>query len=523
MKPYPYYEHERVPTIRALVDTCAALWQSRTAIAYEKRKEIKQVSFLSLQQQVDSIARWLYKHHLHTQHIAILGENSYLWILSYLSVTSSGHVAVPLDKELPAEALSQLVADSDCSIVIFSEEYRDVAEGMSRPGLTMYSMAQLEQLAAEGASIQEAPPMPEENQLASIVFTSGTTGRSKGVMLTHGNLCADIHGSCSNARLGGTGLLVLPLHHTFGLVGGVLAVMMQGYTVYINRSLKRIADDMRKCQPQHMLVVPLMAEQFLRSIWANAQKQKKDKLLRALVCISNGLLHARIDIRRPLFRSVRQAFGGQLELIVTGGAAIDKKTVRALQAFGFTVLNGYGITECSPIVTVNRNRLNCIGSVGFPLVCNEVKIAEDGEILVRGENVMKGYYRNEQATREAFDGPWFKTGDLGFVNQQGALFITGRKKNLIILSNGENVSAEELEAKLLAFPEILEAVVSGQNDVISAQVYPNPDVPASEADIRDCIRRLNHSLPQHKRIANVTFRNTPFPKTTTKKIIRKKD
>ncbi len=522
MKQYPFYEHRKVSTIRTLVDHCADLWQNRVAFAYEQRKEMVQISFLSLQQQVDGVARWLSQNHPQKVHVAILGENSYQWILAYLSVTSCGDVAVPLDKELSPEELSGLIKASDCSVLFYSEGYRDIAEGLDCPGLTMYSMVRLDQMAAEGMAIAEAPDAPAEEDLASIVFTSGTTGQSKGVMLTHGNLCADTHGSCCNVLLKGTGMLVLPLHHTFGLVASVLAVMLQGHTVYINRSLKRIADDMRKCKPQHMFVVPLIADQFLRSIWGNARKQKKDKLLRLLVCVSDALLRIGIDVRGLLFRSVREAFGGQLQLIVSGGAAIDEKTIRSLQSFGFTVLNGYGITECSPVVAVNRNEFNRIGSVGFPLVCNEVRIAEDGEILVHGNNVMKGYYHNEQATREAFDGEWFRTGDLGSVDEEGALYIVGRKKNLIILSNGENIAAEELEAKLLACPGILETVVSGQDDVISAEVYLDPDMPDPGAAAQDHIRRLNHTLPQHKRIGNIVFRDAPFPKTTTKKIIRRK-
>lgn len=253
----------------------------------------------------------------------------------------------------------------------------------------------------------------EKDDLASIVYTSGTTGKSKGVMLTHFNFSSCAHRACCNVLNTRPVLLILPLHRTFGLVASVLSVMYYGNPVYINRSLKRLADDFQKCKPQLMFIVPMILETLYKTIWTTAKKQGKDKALQVLVKVSDILLKCRIDLRKYLFKSVLASLGGKLDIIVSGGAPLDEKYVKAFRSFGITVLNGYGITECGPVVAVNRNKFVVLRSVGIPLCCNEVKIASDGEILVKGSNVMAGYYHNDAENEKAFVDGWFRTGDLG--------------------------------------------------------------------------------------------------------------
>ena len=243
-------------------------------------------------------------------------------------------------------------------------------------------------------------------------------------------------------------------------------------------------------------------------------------MLERLIKISYILRACKIDIRRTLFKSVLSAFGGELDLIICGGAPLNQELVKAFDCIGITVLNGYGITECAPIVAVNRNQFNIVGSVGLPLCCNEVKIAEDGEVLVRGDNVMQGYYHNEAENEKVFVDGWFRTGDIGFIDEHGALHITGRIKNLIILSNGENIPAESIEEAVYTIPYVNEVVAYGKDNVIVAEVFLDEDVPDARDRIDADIQAVNKKLPLVRNIGKVVVRDTEFEKTTTKKIKR---
>ena len=297
--------------------------------------------------------------------------------------------------------------------------------------------------------------------------------------------------------------------------------MYTGRSIFINRSLRTIAADLKAAAPTHLFAVPLLVETLYKNIWNTARKTGKENALHRLISISEMLRKVRIDLRRILFRRIINELGGNLKLIVSGGAPLSDKLVRGFDQLGIIVLNGYGITECSPIVAVNRNHFNIVGSVGLPLICNEVKIAADGEVLVRGENVMKGYYRNEIETAECIRDGWLYTGDLGRIDQNGALHIIGRKKNLIILSNGENIAAEEIEELILEkIGYVAEVIVTGSSEGIQAECYLAPNQMDLSSRIDQDIAALNKQLPPSKRVTKVLLRDTEFPKTTTKKIKR---
>ena len=526
MKPYPLNETKKLKTLRELVDWSADTHENRTAFVWPVKKETKSVSFRAFRGDVRRVCAYLDTLESKTNHIALMGENSYQWIVSYLAVTYAGRVVVPLDKDMPVNEVPLRLKDSDSDVLLLSDTYADYAETCKEAGVRVVLLSETEALLTHEKNDDRAQndfAEPRYDTLASIVFTSGTTGAPKGVMLTHGNFTADLWGACSNVYLAGSGLLLLPLHHTFGLVAGLLACVYYGQSLYINKSLRNIASDLASFKPQHIFAVPLIVEALYRNIWANAKKQGKDKLLNTMMKVSNALLKLHIDLRRKLFSNVLDGLGGNLSLLVSGGAPIEQKYIDFFNAIGITTLNGYGITECSPVVAVNRNRFWVEGSVGPVMPCNEVKIAEDGEICVRGENVMQGYYKNEDATRECMSDGWFKTGDLGHLDEYNALHITGRKKNLIILANGENISAEELEGLILSKIEyVREVVVSGGEQGIEAECYLDPENDQAKEKINNDIARLNQSLVPSKRIASVRLRDTEFPKTTTKKIIREK-
>ena len=530
LKNYELYKHTPVFTTRELISYCDEKYGSAPAFIYEKKKNDVTVSYTDFKNQVEALGTYLFDKGYRNCHIAVFGENSYEWILTHFAVTTGGNVIVPIDKELEADDIEYLLRDSDCKAIFYSNTYLDIIETLEErniEGLSFFSLKKVSKMIEKGVSMiaegnrEYFDSKVDKNSLASIVYTSGTTGKSKGVMLTHNNFCSSMYGACCNAYLYGTTILVLPLHHTFGLTAGVLAVMFYGNKICINKSLRNLAADFKKYQPNHVFGVPLMIETLHRNVWANAKKQGKDKLLRTLMKISDGLFNMGIDLRRKLFKSVIDGFGGNLNLLVSGGAPVDEKHLKDFTSFGITVLNGYGITECGPIVAVNRNKFNIHGSVGIPLCCNEVKIAEDGEILVKGDNVMVGYYNNEAANKEVFtDDGWFRTGDLGSFDEYGALHITGRIKNLIILGNGENIPAESIEQDIYTIPYVKEAIAYGEDNVIVAEVFLDEETPDARDMIDADIQKINHNLPQVRNIGKVVIRDTEFPKTTTRKIKR---
>lgn len=510
------------------MELCLTKYGDKEAFTYQNKKQDVSVSFAEFKTQVYVFGTYLFNEGYNGGHIAVFGENSYEWILTHFAVTCGGNVIVPIDKELDAASIAELLQDSESKVLVYSNTYVDVVEQLQAtlPGMSYINMKDIPSMIEKGkALISEGctdylDVSVSKDDLASIVYTSGTTGKSKGVMLTHGNFCSCMYGACCNVLLTGPSLLVLPLHHTFGLVASVFAVMFYGQTIYINKSLKRLVSDFQKCQPQHLFAVPLIVETLHKNIWATAKKQGKDKALHTLIKISDALLKCKIDLRKVFFKSVIAAFGGNLDLIVSGGAPIDPKYIQAFRSLGITVLNGYGITECGPIVSVNRNKFNVIGSVGLPLCCNKVKISEDGEVLVKGENVMLGYYHNDQENEKVFTDGWFHTGDLGRIDEYGALHITGRIKNLIILGNGENIPAESIESLVYTIPYVKEVVAYGEDDVIVAEVHLDEEVVDARERIHSDIQSLNQQLPYVKNIGRVVIRDAEFPKTTTKKIKR---
>ncbi len=528
MKNYDLYEHKPISTFKELLQLCITDYNGKTAFAYKNRKQDVEISYNAFNDDVNALGTYLYKKEYKDCKIAIFGENSYEWILSHFAITCGKNVAVPIDKELDSDGVLSLLKDSESEAIFYSDTYSDIIEKLQEQNLeiTFFNMKDIPAMIAEGNQhiengyIEFIDAEISKDDLVSIVYTSGTTGKSKGVMLTHYNFISCMYGACGNVLLSGNSLLLLPLHHTFGLVASVFAVMYYGFPIYINKSLKKLLEDFKTAKPQHLFAVPLIVETLYKNIWSTAKKQGKDKLLKNMLKISDALLTVGVDLRKVLFKSVISAFGGNLNLIVSGGAPIDKKYISAFKSLGITVLNGYGITECGPIVAVNRNKFNVVGSVGLPLCCNTVKIANDGEILVKGDNVMVGYYNNPAENEKVFCDGWFRTGDIGFLDDYGALHITGRIKNLIILGNGENIPAETIEEHIYTIPYVKEAIAYGKDNIIVAEVYLDEETANAKNMIDADIQKINEQMPLNYNIGKVIVRDTEFPKTTTKKIKR---
>ena len=533
MKNEQVNEFHRHRTLKELLIFGAETYPEDPAFLYKEKKDEIIITYRKFKEDVDGLGTWLYQNGYKNCRIAVFGENSYQWILTHFAATCGKNVIVPIDKDMPSRVIAELLADSECRFMIYSDQYEDIAQDikdMNLDNLKLSSMKQLPQLIEEGRKLIGEGNLTyiqediKEDDLASIVYTSGTSGKSKGVMMSHRNFCADTFGSCDAVDIKrGTALLLLPLHHTFGLVTNVFSAIAYGYPLYINRSLKRLLPDIQKVKPYLLCLVPLMIEVMHKKIWDTANKEGKATTLRRMMKFSDMLLKCGIDVRRKLFKSILDVFGGNLELIVSGGAPIDEKYIRDFRSLGINVQNGYGITECGPVVAVTRGKFPAIGSVGTPLCCNQIKISGDGEILVKGENVMLGYYHNEEENQKVFEGEWLRTGDLGCIHK-GNLYITGRIKNLIILANGENIAAEAIEDEIYSsIPYVKEVIVYGETGTIVAEVYLDEEKADGKERIHEDIRALNRQLPQVKAIGKIVIRDTEFPKTSTKKIKRYKE
>jgi len=384
----------------------------------------------------------------------------------------------------------------------------------------------------------------DENEMRFLIFTSGTTDLAKGVMLSHKNICTDIVAVVSALYIDSTDsiLSILPLHHTYACTVDFLTFIYIGGCVSFNEGLKHIPKNLKETKPSILILVPLIIENMYQKIWAQASKDWKLKLKLKLGLFVSGFLYKclKIDVRRKIFKEVIDNFGGRIRLIIAGAAAIDPEVIRGLQNMGILTLQGYGLTEASPIVSVNREEKNKDNSIGLPLPGVEVKIVNpdnegNGEIIVRGGNVMLGYYQNEEATKKVLKDGWLYTGDLGKMDEEGFLYITGRKKNVIVTKNGKNIFPEEVESYLNKSPYIKESLVTGKDDdeknetIVTAQIVidlenikaklnnPNPSQEDIYKLIKSEIKQINKNMPLYKRIQDFTIRENEFAKTTTKK------
>ena len=568
-KNYPIYKTTFIDDMRSLVEESAQNFPESIAISYKDKpsdKDVKKVTFSQWRDDVRDLGTSLIANGLREQNIAIVGENSYGWCCSFFAVMATGTVTVPVDKELPIEDIDGIITTTGCKAVFFGKSAEEkINELLKNNGLStvellisINSQTSLDQsllgkkvlvsvsdLESKGADLYRNGDNSyydykiDVNKLASIVFTSGTTGKGKGVMLSQANICLDMTLGMYNFDITRKTLHVLPPHHTFGSTVNYVGHLSQGCEVYISSGLKHVSDEIREQQPTHLILVPAFLEVMNRKIWATARKTGKEGLLKAMIKVSDGLRKVGIDLRKKLFASVLSAFGGKLELIICGGAKLDEEIIRSFDSLGITILNGYGITECAPLISANRNKYRKPDSVGTPILACRVKIDNpdangEGEICVKGPNVMLGYYNNPEATAEVFDKDgFFHTGDYGRLDDEGWIYITGRKKNLIILSNGKNVYPEEIEADLQKVEGVNEVVVyAGESRVqkdkitIVAEIYPDADLLADKgiSDMQEYfenqVKILNAKMPSYKAVKRVKLRDVEFQKNTSRKITR---
>jgi long-chain acyl-CoA synthetase len=552
MENYAYNDFLEVSDLKDLLSKAASKYKEKDAFRFKSSGGVESKTYEEFQKDVNALGTALLAEGFAGKKIAVLGETSYEWITSYFAVTCGVGAVVPIDKELPDAEIAHIISDSGAAAVIFSAAFEETVQSIRAKGvryIPMYpcdadwicpGLPELMQLGGdlvENKNYTYIDAKIDPDAPTSLIYTSGTTGKSKGIMLTHRSITAASSGGLALLDLGSVCLSVLPCHHSFECTHGIVMMLQAGLTICINDSMRFFMQNLQLFQPDTICLVPLFLSNMHKKIWEAAASKGITEQLKGAVAKSNELLAQGIDKRDEFFADIQGAFGGKLKLIISGGAPLSADLMREFREFGIAVLNGYGTSECSPLISVNRNRYYKDGSAGIPIACCEVKIQNpdengDGEVWVRGDNVMLGYYKNEEATRDVMRDGWLNTGDIGHM-EGDFLFLTGRSKNIIVLSNGKNIYPEEIEEMLLAsIPLIREVVVyagrssEGNETELAAEIYPDfdsmPD--ADEAAVFAALQkefaRINRALPLFKQVRRFHIRKDEFPKTTKKSIKR---
>lgn len=501
---------------------------------------------------------------LKEKRIAVIGETQYMWGVAYLATMCGTGVVVPLDKELSYDDLKNLIKESEASAVVFDKKRESIFIKMMEEGDTKLKLLisqdrreAEDNILSQWALIEDGKKLiadgdrrfidaqidPEE--MSVLLFTSGTTGMAKGVMLSHRNLCADLIISPTLVNFDKTDVFfsILPIHHTFECTCDFLIPIYKGSAIAHCEGLKYIVKNIQEVHPTILLCVPAIAEALHKAIWKGIRAKGKEQTVRKAIKISNAAKKLHIDLTGKLFRDIKATLGGNLRLMICGGAAINPQILEDLNSFGIMAFQGYGLTEASPMAALNPDLKYKYASIGLAFPGTKVKIANPaengiGEICVKGDNIMLGYYKNQEATDEVLKDGWFYTGDLGYIDDEGYIFITGRKKNVIITKNGKNVFPEELEYQLSNYDVVLESMVfqdeSGNkdDDVIVAGIYPDwaaiksalGDLAESDEEVVKylwtIVDEINETNPPYKMIKRINLRHTEFIKNTSKKIKR---
>lgn len=533
-----YYKTREISTLKEVISGVSKEMLDKDIFRYRITKDTYgSISWRKCLEDMDALGTALLSRGFQDSNICILGENSYPWVLTYMTTVNGVGVIVPIDKELSDEEITNIINQCEGKVVVFSKSFEKVIKNIKSQcenvELFLCYNSKKDDFISLDTLIQEGTELIAQGDTAyinaeidikkvcAIIFTSGTTGFSKGVMLSQKNLISDMRASSSTFSVleGDMALSILPLHHTFAFTGEILDVLLHERTVCFNESMRHLQDNMKLFKPTTMFTVPLILETLYKRIMEQVVKSGKSKKMKIAMKVSDFLLVFGIDIRKKLFADIHEVFGGNIKTVYVGGAAMDPEITKVFQSIGILVLQGYGITECSPFVSTNMEQANNDKSVGLVVPCCEVKI-QDGEILVKGDNVMLGYYKNEEATKAVFDGEWFKTGDLGYFDKKGFLYITGRIKNVIILDNGKNVYPEELEAYIKRVEHVNEVLVYGIDNIIYAEIFPNLEIPNVQELIKEQIDKLNKKLPVYKQVNKVIFRESDLKKTTSHKVKR---
>lgn len=505
---------------------------------------VREVTYIEFHQTVEALGAALTEMGFGSSHMAIVSENRYDWIVAYLTALCSAGVFVPVDRQLTTKEKLHLLTDSESEVVFFSKQYMPwfVENKAALPNIKAFICFDIDEdtdgiisykrLIADGAKLDKTAYdslKSDENELKMLVYTSGTTGIAKGVMLSEHNLVSGVYYGLQVSRIYDTALSILPYHHTYESVCDILVNIHSHATLCINAVMRELVSDMQLYHPTNIYIVPAIAEFIYFLIMKNLKEKGKLKTFRKGVKISRAALKIGIDLRPKLFAELHNLFGGKLRKIVCGGAPIRPEMGEFFNDIGIPMTGGYGITECSPLVSVNDESSNDFHTAGHRLACLQWRIDEPneegiGEIAVKGDVVMLGYYKMPEKTAEVIRDGWFFTGDYGYITPDDQICITGRKKNIIVLSNGKNIYPEEIENLIMNIDCVSEVVVrglknsKGDEHALEAEVYLNEE--KTESEVKALISEALAELPNYKKVTKVVIRKEPFPKTTSNKIIR---
>ncbi len=556
------YDATEFENIRDILNNAIAKYPSNIAftIKNKENKEVKyrDITYKEFGDEINYLGTAFLRLGFKGKNVAVISKNRYEWALTYYAVLDGVGRIIPLDKGLPEQEIELSLIRSKADVIVFEESYTDIILNIMKHNKTQLK----EYICMDNVEENRFKKMTEllllgkqeilngnneylnaeidNNAISIVLFTSGTTSLAKAVMLSHKNIASNIYALTSAEKIYDTDVNIafLPFHHTFGSTGLTFFLSCGAKNVFCD-GLRHIAQNLKEYKVSVFVCVPLILEAMHKKIMQEIEKQGKTKKVKFAMKISNFLLKFGIDIRRKIFKDVLNNLGGNLRFVVSGAAAIDKNVAKDFNAFGILTVQGYGLTETSPVLCAENAKSIRYGSVGFP-VCNvEVKIDNPnekgiGEVIAKGPNVMAGYYENEEATNETLIDGWFHSGDLGYIDKDGYVFITGRKKNVIVLKNGKNVYPEELEVLINNLTYVEESMVFGmpKDDdlVLSAKIvynkdyikdtYPNITKEEVEKIIWEDIKAINKTLTNYKHIKNIIITDEPMIKTTTAKIKR---
>ena len=528
----------------------------------EGLEDAKVITYKEFCNEVNSLGTALIEMGLKGKRIAVIGENRYEWEVAYLAICCGTGVVVPLDKALPGNEIESLIVRSEVEAIFYSEKYNEVMAKIQKQGNTKlkyfismdlekndFNKYSQKEIVAKGKELLEKGNREfldskiDNEEMSIMLFTSGTTNKSKAVMLSHKNLCTNIIDIGNVFEINETDrfLSFLPLHHTFECTVGYLYPISVGCSIIFSKGVRHIADELKNFKITAIICVPVVFEKMYDKLIKAIEEKGKLSTVKKGIKISNVLLKVGIDIRKKLFKEIHDNLGGAIRVMVAGGAALDPEKEKGFWDLGFNVLQGYGLTETSPVVAAELTHQKRLGSIGKKLPSVEVKIDEPnesgiGELLVKGKSVMMGYYDNEEANKESFteDG-WFRTGDLAKIDKDGYIYISGRKKFVIVLKNGKNVYPEEIESLINKSEMIDECMVFGMptedgNVTLSVKVVYNKEYinetygEISEEQLRkkiwNWVKEVNKTMPKYKYVKKLILTDEELVKTTTLKIKR---
>ena len=560
----PLYKVEKITDLKDMINKSVAKFSDRPAYVFktEKKGEFKEITYKQLKNDIDSLGTALINLGLEGKRVAVIGENRYEWGVTYLAVVNGTGTIVPLDKALPANEIESLIIRSGVEAIVYSNKYNEIMNDLKEKKNTdlkyFISMdldesengiISFKKLLTRGKELLEngdkrfieAKINVEEMRI--MLFTSGTTSKSKAVMLSHKNIASNLMdiSSVLKVREDDRFLSFLPLHHTFECTTGFLLPLSVGASIAFCDGIRHIAENIKEYDITFMVSVPVLYENMCKKIMKSIKDQGKGTTVNVGMKVSNALLKVGLDIRGKLFKQVHDSLGSKLRLLVAGGAALDPDTEKTFNSLGINMVQGYGLTESSPVIAVEDDKYKKIGSIGKALPTLDVKIDKPneegiGELLVKGPTIMLGYYENEEATKETIDKEgWLHTGDLAKIDKDGFIFITGRKKFVIVLKNGKNIYPEELEILINKIAGVKECFIYGKPEddgdyKISAKIVYDKEIMKDiygveeEKDIKEKlwkeVKTINKTMPKYKYIKGITITEEELIKTTTRKVKR---